>query len=222
VLDDDEVGAVDGGIPHPFVRAAVLRRPPADADAIGDRLDAFFAGDGMYGVFVPAFAAPPEGFELGGHPPFMARPAGGPHPPLPSGLRIESVHDEAGMLDFERTMIAGYPVSELEGAPPGTGFPAKLLEVPDIRFWVGYEDDRPVATAGTLVHHGLNHVEWISALPEVRGRGYGAAMTWQATLADPSLPAALIASDDGRPVYQRMGYLPVVRCTFWMGPRRRD
>jgi len=222
VLDDDEVGALDGGVPHPFVRAAVLRRPPPDTAAIGDRLNAFFGGDDMYGVFVPACAAPPEGFGLGGHPPFMVRPAGGLLPPSPPGLRIESVHDEAGMADFERGMIAGYPVPELDGAAPGTGFPARLLEVPNIHFWVGYEDGRPVATAGALVHHGLNHVEWISALPEVRGRGYGAAMTWQATLADSSLPAALIASDDGRPVYERMGYLPVVRCTFWMGPGRRD
>ena len=220
VLDDDEVGAFDGGIPHPFMRAAVLRRPPADPNAIGDRLDAFFAGDAMYGVFVPGLVPPPDGFGLGGHPPFMVRPAGGPLPPVPSELRIEEVSDERTMLDFERGMIAGYPVPELEGAPAGTGYPTGLLDVPYIRFWVGYEGDRPVATSGALVHHGINHIEWISALPEVRGRGYGAAMTWQATLADPSLPAALIASDDGRPVYERMGYLPVVRCTFWMGPRR--
>jgi hypothetical protein len=220
VLDDEDVGASDGGVPEPFVRVAALRRPPVDADAMGERLDDFFQGDGTYGVFVPGLVPPPEGFRLGGHPPFMARPAGGPSPPAPPGLRIEPVRDEARMLDFERTMIAGYPVPELDAAPPGTGFSARLLEVPHIQFWVGYEDDRPVATSGALVHYGLNHIEWISALPEVRGRGYGAAMTWKATLADPDLPAVLIASDDGRPVYERMGYLPVVRCTFWVGPRR--
>jgi hypothetical protein len=218
-LDDDEIGACDLGIPHPFSRLAVLRRPPQDVDDLAERLDAFFSGDALYGVFVPVLAPLPRGYQLGGHPPFMIRAAGGVAPPVPSSLRIELVADPQRMRDFERTMIGGYPVPELEGSPPGTGFPAGLLDLPWARFWVGYEDDRPVATSGALVHHGLNHIEWISALPEVRGRGYGAAMTWAATLADPSLPAALIASDDGRPVYERMGYLPVVRCTFWMGPR---
>lgn len=219
-LDDDEVGACDLGIAHAFSRLAVLRRPPTDGEQVAERLDAFFSGDDLYGVFAPTVAPVPAGYQLGGHPPFMVRPAGGNAPPVPANLRIEPVTDERGMRDFELAMIRGYPVRELEDRPSGTGFPAALLELPWVRFWVGYEDDRPVATSGALVHHGLNHIEWISALPEVRGRGYGAALTWIATLADPSRPAALIASDDGRPVYERMGYLPVSRCTFWLGPRR--
>jgi hypothetical protein len=219
-IDDDALAAADGRIPHPFVRIAVLRRPPTDVEATADRLDAFFSGDGLYGVFVPGLAPLPRGYVLGGHPPFMIRAAGGSAPPVPTGLRIERVGDEQRMHEFEGAMVRGYPVPELVGLPPGTGFPTRLFDEPDLQLWVGYEDDHPVATAGALVHHGLNHVEWISAIPEVRGRGYGAAMTWKATLADPSLPAALIASDDGRPVYDRMGYLPVARCTFWTGPRR--
>lgn len=219
-LDDDDVSACDLGIPNPFSRLAVARRPPSDLARLAERLDDFFSGDGLYGVFAPTVVALPRGYELGGHPPFMVRPAGGVAPPVPARLRIEPVTDEQGMRDFELAMTRGYPVADLEGSPPGTGFPDALREYPWIRFWVGYEDDRPVATSGALVHHGLNHIEWISALPEVRGRGYGAALTWVATLADPSLPAALVASDDGRPVYERMGYLPVTRCTFWLGPRR--
>jgi hypothetical protein len=51
----------------------------------------------------------------------------------------------------------------------------------------------------------------------VRGRGFGAAVTWAATLADPAKPAVLIASDPGRPVYERMGYLRLMRLTMWGG-----
>ena len=50
--------------------------------------------------------------------------------------------------------------------------------------------------------------------PDTR-RGVGAAVTWAATLADPDLPAVLIASDDGAGVYREMGYLPVTRWTLW-------
>jgi hypothetical protein len=61
-------------------------------------------------------------------------------------------------------------------------------------------------------------VEFISVDATLRGRGFGAAITWAATLAQPELPAVLIASDDGRPVYERMGYATICRFTLWMGP----
>jgi hypothetical protein len=218
-LDDDEVGATNHPVTNFLLRAAVARRPPADPDEFAAKLDRFF-GDQPYGVFLPGLVQVPDGYELGGHPPFMVRAPGGSAPSVPPTLRIEEVRDEHQVRDFEQAMVAGYPISELAGADAGTGFGPGVLDIPRLRLWVGYEDDRPVATSGAAVAYGLNHIEWISALPAVRGRGYGAAMTWLATLADPTLPAVLIASDDGRPVYERMGYLPVVRCTFWMGPRK--
>ena len=49
-----------------------------------------------------------------------------------------------------------------------------------------------------------------------RGRGAGAVVTWAATLADPNRPAVLLASDDGRPIYARMGYVAVERWTAWL------
>ena len=88
----------------------------------------------------------------------------------------------------------------------------------DIRLWVGYEGDRAVGTAGVIVAHGVNDVEWISVYDDCRGKGYGAALTWAATLADPSLPAVLIASDPGQPVYERMGYLRLTRMSVWFRP----
>jgi hypothetical protein len=218
-LDDEDVGATQHPYENYLLRAAVARRPPPDPGTLAAKLDDFF-GDQRYGVFVPGLVPAPAGMELGGHPPFMVRAAGGSAPPRPSGLRIQEVRDEHHVRDFEAAMVAGYPIAELEGAEPGAGFGPGVLDIPRLRLWVGYEGDRPVATSGTVVAHGLNHIEWISARREVRGRGYGAAMTWQATFADPNLPAVLIASDDGRPVYERMGYLPVLRCTFWLGPRR--
>ena len=62
----------------------------------------------------------------------------------------------------------------------------------------------------------MNLVEIVATLESARGRGIGAAVTWAATLADPSLPALLVASDLGRPVYTRMGYLTLSRATVWL------
>jgi hypothetical protein len=51
-----------------------------------------------------------------------------------------------------------------------------------------------------------------------RGRGYGEAVTWAATQVGSGLPAVLIASDPGRPVYERMGFVALSRWTFWHRP----
>jgi GNAT superfamily N-acetyltransferase len=67
---------------------------------------------------------------------------------------------------------------------------------------------------------GATLVEYVATLPAARGRGIGAAVTWAATLADPASPAVLVSSDDGRPTYERMGYLPLERWTAWLRPTR--
>ena len=74
-----------------------------------------------------------------------------------------------------------------------------------------------MACAGVHVTDVCNEVEYVAAHEDVRGRGIGAAVTWAATLADPAKPAMLIASDPGQPVYERMGYLRLMRMTMWGG-----
>jgi len=51
------------------------------------------------------------------------------------------------------------------------------------------------------------------------GRGYGLALTAAAAAVEPSKPATLIASDLGRPVYDRLGFVAVMRFTYWLGLR---
>jgi hypothetical protein len=46
-------------------------------------------------------------------------------------------------------------------------------------------------------------------------------VTWAATLADPARPAMLVASDDGRPVYEAMGYVAIERWAAWLRPGAR-
>jgi GNAT superfamily N-acetyltransferase len=88
-----------------------------------------------------------------------------------------------------------------------------------MRMFLGRVDGRAVTAASSIVAHGVNHVEWVATLPDVRGRGFGSAATWAATLADPAVPAVLVATDMGRPVYERMGYVVLDRWTFLVGER---
>jgi predicted GNAT family acetyltransferase len=83
---------------------------------------------------------------------------------------------------------------------------------------VAWSGGEPAAVATAHHHAGVTLIEAVATLPAARGRGAGAAVTWAATLSDPTRSAVLIASDDGRPIYERMGYRAIERWTVWLRP----
>ena len=203
---DGDVQLVDAGPRGWLLNSAVFLRPVLGPDdSVFDRAD-------QLGGVAFAWSATPlpdlreRGWRPEGHPPLMLRPAGGSLPRAPEGLQVCEVTDECVLNDFNHVVVDGYP------APPGTRIAGKaILEEPRFRMWVGYQDGRPVATSACAIACGLNGVTLVATLPEARGRGYGEGMTWRATLADPALPSMLLASDLGRPVYERMGYVAISR-----------
>jgi hypothetical protein len=214
----------DAGSPCPFGNVAHLGRPLAAADAaeLVDAVRTFYGGAGGGSYLMFATYPTPDlsglGLVLGGHPPMMIRPAG-PAPAGPTGLRIDVVDDSARLADFERTIIEAYPTVEL--APFGSQprlFADPLLDS-DWTLYVGYEDDHPVATAAAFVTDHVVAVEMVSSRSECRGRGYGAAITAAAATTRIDRPSALVSSDLGNNVYRRLGYLPILRYTLWMGAR---
>lgn len=216
--DDLVVGWIgDRGM---FINVAVALSPPKDWDDVLARV-----GDVVpAGVPVELISPSPtpdlteRGWVLVGHPPLMARQPGTVHAPaVPAELRIHEVVDRPGLETFERTLIDGYPLPDLQPYAWGGFLDEPVLNGPT-RFWLGFVDGRPVATAAAHVAAGVNTVELVATVEQARGRGYGAAVTWAATTADPTLPAVLIASDPGRPVYERLGYTALTRWTMWHRP----
>ena len=208
----------DAGSPILFDNAVTLLAPTTAEGArrvVADALD-FFPADIPFAVLSawPIPEAGDLGIELMGHPPFMFRPPG-PAPVRPTDLAIRPVVDAAGLGDFWRTIVAAYP---MPGTDSALARPTVLES--GVRLWVGYDGERAVGTAGAYVSHGVVDVEWISVYEDCRGRGFGQALSWTATLADPGLPAVLIASDPGQPVYERMGYVRLTRMSMWFRPAR--
>ncbi len=164
----------------------------------------------------PDFAR--HGLALIGHPPLMLRfPA--PRPlPAPAGVEVREVTDAAAVAVAERVLTEGYP---MPGVEPGSVLDPGLLGG-STRVWLGYVDGQPVSVAAAHQAAAMTLVEYVAALPAARGKGAGAAVTWAATLADPERPAVLVASDDGRPTYERMGYVAVARWTAWLRPPTAD
>lgn len=227
VRKEDAWWAADYGVPAGLANGAYLLQPLAVMEdrgaAVLDAIeDHFAAGTGTAMLWSP-WPTPDlssRGWLPFGHPPLLIRPAGGAAPALPDGLRIERVADAGGVADFERTLIEAYPMPEAAHLVPGGVVADAILDEERLPLFVGYVGDEPVGTAAALVDYGHNDVGLVSVHAHHRRKGFGEALTWAATVADPSLPAALLASDDGRPVYERMGYVPILRFTLW--GRMRD
>lgn len=217
------VWSADNHAPHPLMNSATLLAPldDADAPALVAGLRRFYAaGTGAAWALWSAWPTPDLGLLGGafaGQPPLMVRPAGA-FAPAPPELAIREVTDGAGLVDFERTFIEGYPVHELQPFRPGALFTPPVLGG-DYHLWVGYVAGRPVCCAIAHVSDAVVGIHFVATLPEARGRGYGAAITARAASTDPTRPAVLQASDEGRPVYERIGFTIHSRFDLWIFPR---
>jgi hypothetical protein len=220
----------DAASPCPFGNVAHLCRPLAAAEtpAVVRRLSGFYgqaSGAGPYIVFSawPTADLTGEGLLLGGHPPMMVRPPG-PWAADRSqrsgdGLRIVEVADAGQLEDFERVMVEAYPAAELLPFGSQPRLFGEALIGSAWKMFVGYEGETPVATAAGYVTEALVAIEMVSSRPECRGRGHGAAITAAAVQAGGDLPAVLVSSDLGNQVYRRLGFMPVLRYTLWIGTR---
>lgn len=213
----------DSASPSMFGNIAVARRPLTEREWRGavERVHRFYGerGGGPFLLFSPwptgDLAA--HGLELVGHPPLMLRAAAPPGPAAAiPGFEIRPVVDDDSARDWETTLAAGFG----EPALAGHLLPPAARAAPGWRFWAGYLDGAPVGCATAHVTGTHVDVEFIACVESARGRGIGGALTMTATLAQPHLPAMLIASDLGRPVYERLGYRALLRYTLWLGPRR--
>lgn len=219
-----DVWAADPGSANFFPNSATLLRPLSESAApeLAARLDSFY-GAGQGGPYIlwsgwPTPDLTAHGFTLGGQPPLMVRPATPAPVPTPPGLRVVEVADAATLADFERVMVEGYPVPELQPFMAGSMFDTRVLG-DRLRLWVGYADDAPVTTAAAYVSDDCVGVHCVATMPAARGRGYGAALTDGAARARPERPALLQASDLGRPVYERLGFRTISRFSLWLKPR---
>jgi len=197
----------------------ILLRPPTDLEALVAEIAELVPATSPYFLVSPWHEPDltPYGLMRLGYPPLMVRlPA--PHEVAArDGVVVTEVHDTAELAIAERVLVDGYPMSDMEPLSPGDVFHPSLLSA-DTRVWLARVDGEPAAVSAAHSHGGATLVEYVAALPVARGRGAGSAVTWAATLAEPDQPAVLIASDDGRPVYEAMGYVAIERWAAWLRP----
>ena len=219
--EDDDLLLADLGLPVPAPpNNATLTRVPKDPDDIARRALDFFGGSPGGGFQVwslwPSLDLSSHGFS-GGETPCMVRDAGGVARAAPKELGIEEVSDDAGMFEawsVVRIVFMGGRVRE-------PFWDARVLS-DRYRVWIGRVDGRTVTTATAFMSDGYVGVYAVGTLPEARGRGYGEALTWAATLCRPDLPATLQASEMGAPIYERMGFRTVASFNVWLRDHRPE
>lgn len=204
-----------GTLTNPVVLLRPLERP----DELMDELDQLFPKHVPFVLVSPWPTADltAYGLTLLGHHPLMVRfPAPEPPPTEPARRPTDVVVKEVTGTDqlaaAERLFAVAYPEPDLL---PYLGDQPTVLGEP-LRVWLAYLDGVPVAVAAAHAAVGVQLVLNVATLPAARGHGAGTAVTWAATRGHPDLPAVLGASDAGRPIYERMGYVAITRWASWL------
>lgn len=129
----------------------------------------------------------------------------------PSQMEILRAQDARVMADFRTIGALCFHV------PPAwfrevfdDGMPTR-----DFICWVGYSDGLPVATAATVVGHGVIGVYNVATVPEARGKGHAEGITRHA-IAEAARQSGLSrvilqATVHGERLYKRLGFREVSR-----------
>jgi hypothetical protein len=219
---DDDVACADSGGPVPYVNQAVLLRPVhATSDPALDAAERFYAdAPGRVSTLLSAWPLPDlstRGWHVAGHPMFVVRSPGPVTATPRAAVEVRDVTTVDDLRVFERVGIDGYPIPEAKGAPPGATFADGMLGS-GLTLRLGAVDGEPVSAAAASTAHGVVNLCFAATLPAGRRRGVWSALVWARVSEAPEYPAVAFTSDDSRPGFVKLGFLPVQRFTLLIRP----
>ncbi len=152
--------------------------------------------------------------------PGMVLESPSPERPLDAGLRVEQVHDADAVSALAVVEAAAYATLGMptENTERVFSMPERLVNPHTISV-VGYVESRPVAAAIAILSNGIAGLYWVATRPEARGRGLGEACTRLAGNRAFELGARCVvlqASEQGEPIYRRMGYREITRYRWYL------
>jgi hypothetical protein len=217
------VALADAGGPVVYTNQAVLLRPVLTAvDPLLDEVDRFFA-DSPPAMLLSAWPTPDlsvRGWQVIGHPMFVVRSPGAHAAVVSEAVSIEPARTAVDLALAERVVVQGYPLPEAAGLSPNALFGPGLLDGP-IRVRIASVDGRPAGVGSAHVGYGVVNLCLAATLATARHRGAWTSLVWTRVDDAPDLPAVAFTSDDSRPGFIRLGFLPITRFTLWLVPGGR-
>lgn len=144
--------------------------------------------------------------------------------PLPEGVTLKHVENEAMVNDFGEVVATSYTTL---GMPENVGRsmfsePSAFL-APHLYAVVAYKDRKPASCAMALISHSIAGIYYVGTVEAARGMGLAEHCTRATGNAAFKLGARSVilqASVYGEPVYKRMGYREFTRYPWFVCPSR--
>lgn len=213
------------GLPVPLFNPAFVPGPVEDPDATVAAVSGFYGGEAL--PFITYFrdelcpgladACGRAGLIEYFQPPLMVMDPITDAPEPPPGLEI-SIVDDSTAPDHLAVLAEAFeaPVELIQRA-----FAATLAKTPGFTAFLGTLDGVAVATSAASIQGGVAGVYNVATIPSARGKGIGAALTWAAVRAgatEGETTCILQSSEEGQPVYTRMGFATPTRYRQFEGP----
>jgi hypothetical protein len=214
----DALHLADTGSAVAFLNQAIMRRPLFSVDdPLLDEVATFFAHRTTPSTLLSVWPTPDlsaRGWTLWGHPMIcVLAPTAAPYE-QPTDVEVTVASTPAELVTAERILIDGFALDAAAGAPAGSILAPGLLETA-VSIRLGLLSGEPVATATRYEAYGVNNLTMGATLAAARRRGVWRALVWNRVRESPDVPAVTYTSDDSRPGFIAMGFLPVQRLTLW-------
>jgi ribosomal protein S18 acetylase RimI-like enzyme len=226
-----EVMEIDGlllafaNVPDPPVNSTLVMTEPSDPAAALAAAEAEFRKRGRpFGMDVAAGRHPrvDEAVRSAGYALLFSWPAMAvavddlPERPLPEGVRVAPVRDEA-----ETSAVARVERALLDPTEPDSGIAERFYGpasygADGARTFVAWEGDEPVGIASAHLRAGAVGILGVGVVPSARRRGIASALSVIAARAFPADLAWLHAAEDGRSLYARLGFRQVAEWEVWV------
>jgi GNAT superfamily N-acetyltransferase len=125
-----------------------------------------------------------------------------------SNVHVKEIGEEADIKSWISIVASSFEMNEYEFAK----FAKYILNrsMPEcVKLYLAFHDGIPVASSMTIRRKEVISVHWIGTLAKYRGKGIGAAISHKPLLdarAQGCKQAILLATDMGKPVYEKLGY----------------
>jgi GNAT superfamily N-acetyltransferase len=129
--------------------------------------------------------------------------------PVPDGLEIRKVVDKATLPVWSRVFLVGHGLERLLESGSRTFQSVGVEDGQPVAKYLGFYNGVPVASSQVFYGKRVARLNFVSTMPEARGKGIGSAISRASLLSARDLGykvAVLTATEMGYPIYRRLGF----------------